>query len=123
MFELCLLAIHPFPYFEHDYITYILDMMMTKGAYVPTTFMLSDFLFAFMTLRVYFVIKSFLNMSLYSEIYSQKICKRYGIEANTAFYIKALLNKKPGLTVLFTAFISIMWSAYILRIFERITYN
>jgi len=37
--------------------------------------------------------------------------------------MKALLRERPGITVFLTAVISIMWLAYLLRVFERIAYE
>lgn len=37
--------------------------------------------------------------------------------------MKALIKERPGITVFLTALISILWLAYLLRIFERIAYE
>lgn len=60
-----LLAIHPFPYLEQEYTFYILNMLSSKDQYVPVKYMLGDFLFAFMFLRVYFLIRTIFNFSIY----------------------------------------------------------
>lgn len=94
-------------------------MLGSKTEYLPVKYMLSDFLFAFMFLRVYFVIRTLMNFSQFSEMHSKRICAKYGVEANTSFCVKALMKKSPGTTILITSVISIMWLSYLLRIFER----
>lgn len=64
-----------------------------------------------------------MNFSVFAELYSKKICLKYGFEQDTAFALKALVTKKPGQTIIVVATISIMWLAYLLRIFERVYYS
>jgi hypothetical protein len=94
-------------------------MLGSKDRYVPVKYMLGDFLFAFMFMRFYFLIRTIMNFSAYSDLNSKKTCSKYGFEADTPFCFKALILKHPGLTVLFTAVLSIMWLSYLLRIFEK----
>lgn len=77
LFEFTILLIHPPPYVEVQYDVPILDMLGTKSEYLPVTYMLSDFLFACMFLRVYFVIRTLMNFSPYSEMHAKRICAKY----------------------------------------------
>lgn len=81
--------------------------------------MLGDFMFAFMFLRCYFIVRTIMNFTSYSNLNSKKICYKYGFESDTSFCFKALIQKHPGRTVAFTALFSIAWLSYLLRIFER----
>lgn len=119
MFEFVILAVHPLPYYDVQYDVPILNMLGDKSEYQPVRYMLSDFLFAFMFLRVYFVIRTLMNFTSFSEMHSKRICAKYGVEANTSFCVKALMKKNAGMTILLTSIISIMWLSYLLRIFER----
>jgi hypothetical protein len=119
MFEVMLLAIHPIPYVEKEYPTKILNMLGSKDTYVDVRFFLGDFLFAFMFFRIYFLIGTILNFSVYSELYSKKICSKFRFESNTHFCIKAFFFKKPAHSILIFSLISILWFSYVLRIFER----
>jgi Ion channel len=85
--------------------------------------MLGDFLFAFMLLRFYFVVRTLLNLNLFSELTSKRICTKHNVEPGVSFSFKALIKERPGITVFLTALISIMWLAYLLRIFERVAYE
>lgn len=119
LFEVLILVIHPLPYIDKEYTFNIINMLGSKDQLVPVKFMLGDFLFAFMFMRCYFIIRTIMNFSSYSDLHSKKICSKYGFESNTSFCFKALILKNPGLTILFTAVMSIMWLSYLLRIFER----
>lgn len=94
-------------------------MLGSKDSYVPVNYMLSDFLFAFMFLRFYYLVRTLMNFSVYSDLYSKRVCAKYKFEANTFFCIKALITKQPGQTIFIIATLSIMWLSYLLRIFER----
>lgn len=98
-------------------------MLSSKDMEVDVHYMLSDFLFAFMFLRFYFLVRTLMNFSVYSELYSKRVCAKYKFEASTSFCVKALITKQPGTTIFLTAVISIMWLSYLLRIFERIYYE
>jgi hypothetical protein len=85
--------------------------------------MLGDFMFAIMLIRFYFLFRTLLNLNLFAELTSKRICGQHNVEPGTAFSMKALLRERPGITVFLTALISIMWLAYLLRVFERIAYD
>jgi potassium intermediate/small conductance calcium-activated channel subfamily N protein 2 len=85
--------------------------------------MLSDFLFAFMLLRFYFVVRTLMNLNLFSELTSKRICGKHHVTPGPSFCLKALIAERPGITVLLTAVISVMWLSYLIRIFERIAYQ
>lgn len=90
---------------------------------IKVQYLTSDFLFAFMFFRCYFLVKTIMNYTEYMELYSKKVCHKYGFTVTTSFCIKAMMLKKPGKTVFFTAIFSILWLSYILRVFERLYYN
>jgi hypothetical protein len=98
---------------------YILNMLGSKDAMVPVKYMLGDFLFAFMFFRFYFLIRTIMNFSTYSDLNSKKVCRNNHFESNTSFCVKALILKSPGMTILITSVLSIMWLSYLLRIFEK----
>lgn len=71
------LAIHPMPYIEQQYTNHILNMLGSKDKYVEVNYMLSDFLFAFMFLRFYYIVRTLMNFSVYSDLYSKRVCSKY----------------------------------------------
>jgi len=90
LFEFTTLAIHPLPNYDAEYIFDIIDMLGSKSKLVAVKYNLSDFLFAFMFMRIYFLIRTLLNFSIFSDLYSKRVCAKYGFEASTSFYVKAL---------------------------------
>lgn len=122
-FELSILLIHNIPNVEYEFTFYIIDMLNTKSIEIPVIYRLSDFIFAFMFMRVYFLIRTFFTFTIYADLHSKKVCAKYGVEADTAFYVKALFNKRPGLITFLVATTSILFLSYLLRIFERVYYN
>jgi hypothetical protein len=122
-FELLILAVHPPPYFEREYTVVMLDMLLTKANMIEVRYMVGDFLFAFMLLRVYFLVRTLLNLNLFSELTSKRICGKHQVQTGPAFCIKALIKERPGFTVTIIALISLLWLSYLLRIFERIAYE
>lgn len=117
-FEVGILLIHPLPY-DVEYTFYIIDMLGTKSKLVPVSYRQSDFLFALMFLRVYFLLKTLMNFTIYSDLYSRKVCSKYAVESNNSFYIKALYVKRPGMIITMICSISVLFLSYVLRIFER----
>ena len=118
LFEVAILSFHPIPY-EREFTFYIIDMLSTKSQLVPVRYRLSDFLFALMFFRLYFLIRTLLNFTIFSDLYSKRVCSKHECEANTGFYVKALYVKRPGLVILMICSFSIMYFSYVLRIFER----
>ncbi len=123
LFELTILSFHPLPYYEKAYTFEFLDMnsktVMKKFHYALG----ANFLFSLMFLRVYFIVRTCMNYTVYQELYAQKICHKHGFLSNAGFCIKALILKAPGQTIVLTCVISIMSLAYVLRLYEREYYR
>jgi len=112
-------VIHPLPGVEQEYTFEIIDMMSSKSKYLKVQYKLSDFLFALMFIRLYFLVRTLLNFTIYSDLYSKRVCSKYGFEASVSFYVKALFVKQPGVVILMVSSLSILFLSYVLRIFER----
>ena len=81
-------------------------------------YLLSEFLLAFMWLRIFFLIRSVFNYSIYTDPYSRKLCKSYGFTANVSFTMKCHILINPGKTVFILFSTTIFVLSYILRIME-----
>lgn len=57
------LIIFPYPGVEKAYTFSLIDMVNDKDSYVDITYVLSDFLFAWMFMRTYFLVRTLLNFS------------------------------------------------------------
>lgn len=100
----------PIPYFDMYIDTH------NKGK--TTTYLLSEFILAFMWLRIFFVVRSIFNYSVYTDAYSKKLCQSYGFSAGVRFTFKCQMIVNPEWTVfiIFTSMVFIF--SYILRVFE-----
>jgi hypothetical protein len=78
----------------------------------------SDFILAFMWLRVFFLIRSVFNYSVFTDAYSKKLCRSYGFSAGVRFTFKCQIIVNPEWTVLILFGSTVVILAYILRIFE-----
>ena len=91
---------------------------LNKDGNVTVYYLLSDFLLAFMFVRVFFLMRACFNYTMFMDVYSKKLCKSCGFTANVRFAYKCFLKKSPGKTVFGTVLFSILILAYLLRLFE-----
>ena len=85
---------------------------------VHLTFLLSDFLLAFMFLRLFFLIRTCFNYSIYTDALSKKVCKSYGFNSDVKFAIKCKLLVDPEVTVSIMFIGTVCIFACLVRIFE-----
>ena len=52
-------------------------------------YFLSEFMLAIMAMRGFYVLRSYINYTKYTDPYSKKLCQNYGFNANIRFTIKA----------------------------------
>lgn len=71
-----------------------------------------------MWFRIYFLVRSCFNYSIYTDAYSKKLCKSYGINDDVKWTLKCYINKKPEKTVCCLFVCSTLILSYVLRIFE-----
>jgi hypothetical protein len=110
------MIISPIPYY--DIIIEMPSLNLTKTGYIPVYYLLSDFILAFMFIRVVFFLRAVINYSIFMDIYSKKLCKSYGFTANVRFAFKCFVRAQPGYTVGLVLISSVLILAYLLRIFE-----
>lgn len=109
--ELLILLIHPIPYFD----TYII--LVCNGSQ-KVAYLLSDFLFELMFLRLFFLIRTSFNYSIYTDPVSRKICKSYGFSSDLKFALKCKLLIEPERAVCVMFISTVCLFAYMIRIFE-----
>jgi hypothetical protein len=115
-FDVLIMLINPIPYYDFIIVFPCLNIIHTEP--VKVYYLLSDFLLAFMFMRVVFVFRSVINYSLFMDIYSKRLCATYGFSANTKFALKCYIKDNPGPTVMLTLLASIVILAYLMRLFE-----
>ena len=109
--EIAMLMVCPIPFFDM-YIT--LHSKDKKEVYI----LLSDIILAFMLVRTFFLVRTCVNYTVYTDAYSKKLCKSYGFDAGVRFTFKCMILESPGLTFFLTFSISVFLQTYMLRIFE-----
>eukprot|EP00356_Strombidium_inclinatum_P013518 CAMPEP_0170485884 /NCGR_PEP_ID=MMETSP0208-20121228/5041_1 /TAXON_ID=197538 /ORGANISM="Strombidium inclinatum, Strain S3" /LENGTH=273 /DNA_ID=CAMNT_0010759673 /DNA_START=617 /DNA_END=1437 /DNA_ORIENTATION=- len=86
-------------------------------------YFLSDFLLAFMFVRLFYVLRSIFNYSIYTDAFSKVLCKSYGFTSGVRFTLKSMLAEKPEKTIFSAFFGSLLVLAYLMRIFEMPYYR
>lgn len=69
--DLIILSISPIPYVDH-YITVV------ANGKTEVTYMLTDFIIAFMFMRLYHLFKTCFNYSIFTDPLSKIVCREYG---------------------------------------------
>ena len=114
--ETAILLIFPYPFYERifsfDFIS--VDGKTTEQVYYP----LCHFLIVARFARLFFLVRSIFNFSLYTDAYSKKLCQSYGFTSEVRFTFKCLFATNPEKLVVIIFGSTIMILAYVLRIFE-----
>lgn len=80
LIEILILLISPIPFYDW-YIP-----IRAKSYHV--VYFVSEFLFAFMFLRIFFLVRAVFNYSVYTNAHSKKLCQTYGFSAGVRFTLK-----------------------------------
>jgi hypothetical protein len=86
--EFVMLAVVPIPHF---------DMYITHKAKsnVMVHYFLSEFMLSIMAMRLFMLVRTYFNYSIYADCYSKKLFQQYGFGANISFSFKAKLINDP----------------------------
>lgn len=72
-----------------------------------------------MFMRCYFLIQALLSYSVYKDSYASELCKAYGFNPSFFFNIKSQMVVFPEKTILYFFTVTMLLTAYIIRIFEN----
>lgn len=114
--EAFMILLCPPPYW--DVIIDIKALNPANTTKVPVYYLLSDFILAFMFVRLLFLTRAVINYSIFMDIYSKRLCKSYGFTANVRFAMKCFVRSHPGTSVLLLLILTVFILAYLLRIAE-----
>lgn len=114
--EAFMILLCPIPYW--DFIIVVPALNLSKDASINVYYLLSDFILAFMWVRIVFLTRSVINYSIFMDIYSKKLCKSYGFTANVRFAFKCFVRANPGSSVAIVLATSVVVLSYMMRIFE-----
>jgi len=108
-----MLLIQPIPFYDR----YVTIHSCNPGK-KEVVYFLSEFLMVLMCVRLFFLVRNFLNYCDFLDAFSKKICRSYGFESGVFYTIKCLMVINPEKTVLYIFFGTILFFAYVVRIFE-----
>jgi hypothetical protein len=117
--EMLIFLLAPIPYYNPIITINCFDAILRKESGVEVYYLLSDFITAFMFIRLYFLIRTIGNYSKYTDTFGVKVCKNYGLSANLRFTFKCYITENPfsSIVILFVSSVCIL--GYLLRIFEE----
>lgn len=117
--ELLIVAVSPIPYWD----MYISRTVVSSDGPTQFYYLMNDYINAFMALRLYLVVRVCINYSVYTDMYSKKLCQMYGFNTDMGFAIKSRLLNHPVKTIsmLFVCFVVVY--SYLIRIFESPYYR
>ena len=115
IFEIFILCIFPYPHYEKKVLVPIRFHFDTFN----TCYNLSEILYCLMFLRVFFILRAFINFSSFQNDRGRRFCQEYGVNPNIRFLIKCLVTKHPIYFISGIAILSLFILSLTLRIFER----
>lgn len=80
---------------------------------------MSDLMLVVMFFRLFFLYRTIINFSEYTDAFSLKVCKQYGFNSGAFFAIKVKLITNPGVLVFVDFMAQVFVLSYVMRIFER----
>ena len=114
--ECCILIVIPLPWYEHYWVMESINLESKDRQRIM--YYLCDFIQVFMLLRLFFLARTIINYSVYTDAYSKKLCKSYGFTSGVRFALKVQCVMRPSYFVGSLFFTNIMVMSYILRVFE-----
>jgi len=109
--EIVLLLIFPIPFYD----LYIVTVSRKE---INVVYFLSEIFTSIMTLRLYFIARTVVNFSIYTDAFSKQLCKAYGFMPGVHFNMKCyMINHTSQIVV--TLFLStVFFFAFNIRVFE-----
>ena len=115
VFELIIASVHNPPYLDTEF-TYV--QIGKSIRYSSNTFIV-----VFMLIRVYLVLRLFTKFTKFRSNNAEIYCQREGIESDTFFALKCMMNDYPYSILLINGIFSTLIFAFAVRVFERPFYE
>ena len=111
MIEVLMMIVAPMPFLDF----YIIINCQS----IDVTYLLSEFMLAFMFLRIYFFVRTVVNYTIYNDPFSKRLLRAHGYDQNQFFFsLKCHLKVNPVMTMIIVATVTCTVPAYLVRIFE-----
>lgn len=103
--EMLLLCIFPYPILPEVPLMMEERLMISLSTpaanpVVNYCLLLSELLYCLMVIRVFFVLRAFLNYSIFADSTARRICAQFGEMADFSFNVRAMARKDPHLFIL-----------------------
>lgn len=115
VFEFLVLMIFPWPFFD----IFIFEEYATANGIFILSRYLSDYLFLFLLIRIFYFYRCITLYSLYSDAFCQKLCHQIGADFGPGFIAKASMTMSPVKATILNFLIFTYIYATMIRIFER----
>lgn len=111
MIEIGVLMLFPIPYYDF----YITEVARKE---ILVVWFYSELATGLMWVRVFFLMRTLLSMSIYNDAYARKLCQFYGVEASARFTIKCYINQSPEHSCIVLLTSTVLIFAHMLKIAE-----
>lgn len=112
VFEILMLLVFPYPFFEQYVKIYYVQSHIQHHQF------LSDYILAFMFMRLFFLFRTWFNYSIYTDPYAKKLCREHGFYPGFRFIFKSKFSQSPEKTVVILFVVTISVLSYVYRMFE-----
>lgn len=116
IFEVFILMLIPFPYYDKYFV--FKNYPVDSNQEVEYTYLLSEFMLAFMLFRIGLLVRALLNYTQFNSTYAKRLSSAYGFKTDTFFTIKSLMFIYPVQTCLVFFMVTILIFSIVIRIFE-----
>lgn len=107
------------PYPGLDFIITINELNRDTNQIEEVQYLLSDFIYLILILRLIFLIRAAINYSIFSDSYAMMISKNHKVSNNIRFAIKCLLKTQHIKLVMLFFCAGVVIFGFMLRIFDR----
>lgn len=120
--ELVVLSIFPYPHIRGKLLYPQPNTEEKNEDYsynIRVCYNISEFLYVFMFARLFFILRSVFNFTLYQDAHARFYCAKYGQKANVRFAIRCMMKSHPFVLIYSTSFASFILFGIFMRVFER----
>jgi hypothetical protein len=120
--ELCILTIFPYPFLSqnlHLNQPSIHEKNEKFSNQIPLCYTLSEFLYVFMFIRFFFIIRALFNFTPYQDDHARFYCSKSKTRSNLRFTLRIMMKTHPFLLIYSVSVFTFVVIGVIVRVFER----
>ena len=120
--EIIILLVFPYPFIERK-IEFQQPSIKEKNEkwsnLVPLCYNLSEFLYVFMFVRLFFIVRALFNFTPYQDDHARYYCSKLKTRANLRFTLRIMMITHPFLIIYCISVLTFVVIGIIVRVFER----